>query len=575
MNTPLLRTAASSLRTAAARAAALARAALLVAGVALALHSQAQAQRDDALPAVVAAALAEAGLPAEALGAVVLPLTGRARAWQHRADVPMQPASTMKVLTTIVALDRLGPNLRGRTELLATGPIEGERLAGDLVLKGGADPELDQAALLHLLFQLRQRGVREITGDIVLDRTLFRPTRIDLNLPPFDEAPEWPYNMIPDALMAAGNLVGIALASGDNGTVQARLVPPLEGVDLDTRALALVDRPCPLWAEAWRTPQAMRIAQAVQALPAVHAGEGPTAAGGEGRADAQPAGAAEEPAAGDAAAQDPGGQGGQGAGPSRWRVPLRGTFPRRCEAAAALQLLDRDVIVERTVRALWLALGGTWSRPPGHVREAATPAAATLLAQRTSRPWGELMRPMNKLSDNLLSRLLFLQLGVPAMAQDGSTPTLELARRDVQRWFDEQRIGRRGLVLDNGSGLSRSERIPARALALAIRAALAGKHAPELLMSLPVAGVDGTMRRRLQGTPAEGWARLKSGALRNVRSIAGTVRDTRGDTWVLVAFVNDDEARKSWPVLDALVDWVAKAGPRNRLPGGTDEPALR
>ena len=167
-----------------------------------ALAAAAPALRDDALPPTVAAALAQAGLPEDALAAIALPLGTRwARAWQYRATQAMQPASTMKIVTSVVALDRLGPNHRGRTELFAAGAIEGELLAGDLVLKGGADPDLDLPALWQMLFDLRQRGVREIAGDLLLDRSLFRPARIDIGLAPFDESPESPYNMIPDALM--------------------------------------------------------------------------------------------------------------------------------------------------------------------------------------------------------------------------------------------------------------------------------------------------------------------------------------------------------------------------------------
>jgi len=464
---------------------------------------------DDPLPAPVLAALAKAGLPPDALGAIAIPQTRWARRWQHRADVPMQPGSTMKLVTTVVALDRLGPNHRGRTELLAAGPIDGEVLNGDLVLKGGADPEFDLPALWSMLFELRQRGVREIAGTLVLDRTLFRPTRIDLGLPPFDEAPEWPYNVIPDALMLAGNLMGVALAA-DGEVVSARLAPPLPGIELDASAMRVIDARCADWDDDWR--------------PALVS---------------QPE-------------------------PGRWRIALQGGFPRRCDARGALQLLDRNVIAEAQVRAVWASLGGVWRTPPGTVREAGTPIDATLVAEHVSRPWGEVLRFMNKTSDNTLTRLLYLQLGVPVMKVDPSTPTLTLAEREVQRWFDDNKIDRAGLVLDNGSGLSRSERIAPRTLARMIETALKGKHAPELLMSLPVAGVDGTMRRRLKNTPAEGWARLKTGTLKNVTALAGTVRDSRGDTWVVVAFVNHDDAAKGRPVLDALIEWVARSGARWR-----------
>lgn len=475
-----------------------------------AVAAQAAPPHDDPLPPSVAQALAEAGLPADALGAVALPLTTRwARPWQYRATQALQPGSTMKLVTSVVALDRLGPNHRGLTELLAAGPIQGELLDGDLVLRGGADPDLDLPALWQLLFELRQRGVREIGGELLLDRTLFRPARIDVGLAPFDEAPEWPYNVIPDALMLAGNLMGLALAA-DAAAVQARLTPPLEGIDVDASAMTLNDSSCERWDDGW--------------LPAV-------------------------------VSADPG---------ARFRIALRGSFPRRCEARTELQLLDRNVIAERQVRAVWASLGGTWRRAAGGVREAPAPIDATPIASHRSRPWGEVLRQMNKQSDNPLARLLYLQLGVAAMAQDPGAPTLELARREVERWFDEQRIDRQGLVLDNGSGLSRSERIAPRTLALLLAAAHAGPHAPELMMSLPVAGVDGTLRRRLKDTPAAGWARLKTGTLNNATALAGYVRDSRGDTWAVVAIVNHEQAARGRPALDALVDWVARSGVRWR-----------
>ena len=465
---------------------------------------------DDALPAPVAAALAQAGLPPESLGAIAIPQTFWARTWQHRADVPMQPGSSMKLVTTIVALDRLGPNHRGRTELHTTGAVTEGVLDGDIVLVGGADPDFDLPALWQLLFELRQRGVHTVRGGLVLDRTLFRPARIDIGLAPFDEAPEWPYNVIPDALMQSGNLMGLALSSSKNRAVTARPVPSLDGVSVDASALVLTNTACADWEEDWLPPRAAETS------------------------------------------------------PGQWRVTLQGGFPRRCDARAALQLLDRNVITERQVRAVWTSLGGRFTVAPGSVREAVLPAGAQRIAQHESRPWGEVLRQMNKSSDNAQTRLLFLQLGVPAMATSPQATTLELAQREVQRWFDEQRIDRDGMVVDNGSGLSRSERIAPRTMARAIEVALKGQHAPELLMSLPVAGVDGTMRNRLKGTRAQGWARLKTGTLKNVTALAGTVRDTRGDTWVVVAMINHEDAAKGRPVLDALIEWVANSGARWR-----------
>jgi D-alanyl-D-alanine carboxypeptidase/D-alanyl-D-alanine-endopeptidase (penicillin-binding protein 4) len=151
-----------------------------------------------------------------------------------------------------------------------------------------------------------------------------------------------------------------------------------------------------------------------------------------------------------------------------------------------------------------------------------------VLARRQSRPWGEVLRHLNKTSDNALTRLLFLELGVAAMDGEPQATTRDLADRAVRQWLAVHGIADAGLVLDNGSGLSRSERITPWQLASMLRVAHAGRHAAELAMSLPVAGVDGGLRRRLADSPAAGWARLKSGTLRNVVSLAGYVQRPRG-----------------------------------------------
>jgi D-alanyl-D-alanine carboxypeptidase/D-alanyl-D-alanine-endopeptidase (penicillin-binding protein 4) len=467
----------------------------------------AAAAHDDALPEPVVQALARAGVPPDALGAIAVPRTFWARAWQHRADAVMNPGSAIKLVTTTVALDRLGTRHRGRTELLAAAPMADGVLSGDLVLRGGADPDLDLPALWQLLFELRQRGVREIAGDLVLDRTLFAPPRTDVGAPPFDEAPEWPYNTIPDALMLEGALLRFALQS-DGERVQARGLPALPGVEIDASALVLSDAPCSEWSRGWLTPRADQAA------------------------------------------------------PGQWRIALAGAFPRRCDAQARLQLLDRTVLAERHVRAVWASLGGTFRKPLGAVREDAAPPGSVRVALHEARPWSEVVRAMNKGSDNALTRLLYLQLG--AAAEPQAPATLDAARRAVEHWFDVKRIDRRGLVMDNGSGLSRRERITPRMLARVIETALDGPLAPELMASLPQAGVDGTMQRRLQGTRAETTARLKTGTLKDVTALAGTVRDVRGADWVLVAIVNHDHAAQARPALDALVEWIADGGARWR-----------
>ncbi|MDI3336295.1 D-alanyl-D-alanine carboxypeptidase/D-alanyl-D-alanine-endopeptidase [Defluviimonas aestuarii] len=80
------------------------------------------------------------------------------------ADLPMPPASTAKIITSLYALDHLGPGHRFGTRLIATGPVSGGKVQGDLVLAGGGDPVLSTDDLGDLAAQLRKAGVTGITG---------------------------------------------------------------------------------------------------------------------------------------------------------------------------------------------------------------------------------------------------------------------------------------------------------------------------------------------------------------------------------------------------------------------------
>lgn len=449
------------------------------------------------LPDPAQAALARAGLPADSLGFVLQPLDGSRPALTRRAGDAMAPASTMKLVTAIVALDRLGIAHRGRTELLAAVPPLNGVIDGPLFLRGGADPDLDWPALWWLLRQLRESGVREIRGGLLVDRTLFNPARLDIGAPPFDEAPAFAYNVIPDALQLNGSLLDVELRATDTGVV-ARSLPALAGLGIDAGAMTLSARPCKDWDEDWRP--------------------------------------AELTAAGDAR-----------------RLTLHGAFPCGCRRLEALQLVDRQWLATHAVRQFWAELGGTMGAGDA---EGAAPADAVVLASHRGRPLAEVLRGVMKGSDNALARLVYLQLGAQA-ARPGE-PTLAAAGRSVRAWFAAHGMDDRGLVLDNGSGLSRSERISPAQLAGLLRASQAGGQAPELLAALPVAGLDGTLSRRLKDGPAAGQARLKTGTLRDAVGLAGFVPDAAGRTWLFVALLNHpDAAAKGRPVLDALVNWVA------------------
>lgn len=453
------------------------------------------------LPPPLQKALDEAGVPASAVSLVVAPLQGGPRWLEHRADAPMQPGSTIKLVTTLVGLEQLGPAWRGRTRLLAAGPIREGVLHGDLVLQGQADMDLTWQALQALLQKARHRGLQEVKGALVLDRSFFRPTRTDRGLPPFDEAPEAAYNVVPDALLVDQNLLRLEVLADAQRGLQLEPITPLAGVRL-VPEMVLVEGDCSRWDEGWKPPE-LRPHKVLRTLDVV----------------------------------------------------LRGTWPLGCERTLALNLIDRDEFIGRMVRSLWTGLGGRWRGP---VREGRAPSDAVLLAERQSRPLSELVRGINKASDNAMTRTLYLALG-QAGPGDEQEATAARAEQAVRRWMRARGIDDAGLVIDNGSGLSRSERLTAAQLEAVVRAGVTGRWGPEFLSSLPIVGVDGTMRRRLTQGPAAGWARLKTGTLRNVVALAGTLPDAAGRPLVVVALFNHDGAspRQMRPVIDAWIDWVA------------------
>lgn len=459
----------------------------------------------DELPAPVREAMERLGMPPDRLSLLVMPKHGGPARLAWLADLPRAPASTIKALTTLAALERLGPVHRWRTEALALQPPDARGvLRGPLVLRGNGDPDFTYVRLQELLRELRRQGVQRIEGDVWLDRSAFEPARPELGAPPFDETPDAYYNVIPDALLLHGNLLFLQIHATQDRLSVSATHPPLQGLSIDTRGLVLRDGACADWESSWQPPEA------------------------EQRPD------------------------------GRTVVRLRGSFPRGCSADTETNVVERNAYWEHVLGALWQELGGRWQ---GRVRDGVAPAGALLLAARPSDTLADIVKRVNKPSDNTMARLLFLTLGAQALqGQPGDTRAA--ADGVLRDWLRGRDIDAAGLVLDNGSGLSRSERISARQLAHLLHAGADSDWAPEFEASLPIAGIDGTLRRRLKDTPAAVRARLKTGTLRDVDGIAGYVRDLARREWIVVAIVNGPEGRRARPVLDALVAWVAANPPR-------------
>jgi D-alanyl-D-alanine carboxypeptidase/D-alanyl-D-alanine-endopeptidase (penicillin-binding protein 4) len=459
------------------------RSSLLALALSLALAASAAAR----LPPEVRAALARAHIPPEALVVYVQDAGGtRTRlAWQ--ADLPVNPASLTKLLTTYAALDLLGPAWTWTTPVWLQGSVADGVLDGDLVIKGSGDPKLVLERMWLLLRRVQQLGVREIRGDIVLDRSAFSVPEQDPA--EFDGEPLRPYNVRADALML--NYKALVLTfTPDNarGVAMVGVEPPLAGVRTDT-SVPLLPGACNDWRGVLK-----------------------------------------------AEFGDP------------LRIRLAGGFPTACgERSWPVAYADPNAYNERALAGLWRELGGKLG---GRVRDGvapATPASFELI----SPPLSDVVREVNKFSNNVMAQQLFLTLGLVR----GGAGTPEAARDVLQRWLAE-RLGKAadGAVVDNGSGLSRETRLSARALARVLQSAWASPVMPELMASLPVSGVDGTL---LRSRAASGRAHLKTGSLRDVAGVAGYVLSASGRRMVLVAVINHPNANAARPAIEALVQWTA------------------
>jgi D-alanyl-D-alanine carboxypeptidase/D-alanyl-D-alanine-endopeptidase (penicillin-binding protein 4) len=532
--------------------------AALALSLAQGLFGAPQAAAQSTLPVEVELLLQRAKIPKTAVTMVVQDVgSGRARLAlnEHR---PMNPASLEKLLTTQAALDLLGPAFTWGTPVWIDGALskrEGDAtsdvLDGRVVVKGSGDPRLVTERLWLLMQRLRQTGLRTIRGDIVIDQSAFDIA--DVAPERFDNEPLRPYNVRPQPFVAAQKSLLLTFTpQPSRGVATVQLLPPLEGVQVDaTVPLAAQDAPCSDWRSKlgaqWSAVDASTsVASAVGNGATTAVGNGATTAGSSGATLAGSNGAAPAGSNGAAPAITPGAM----------RLRFTGTFAAACgERTWPMAYPDPTGWHARALGAMWSMLGGTLT---GTVREsrmsiAPNPATTPPSLEFASSPLAEVVRDINKYSNNTMAQQLFLTLSLQRQGKG----TWEGSRQVLRQWLAEQVKApareTKELVVDNGSGLSRESRVCAALLARVLQHAWRGPSMPDLMASLPASGLDGTMRR---SQLAQGRAHLKTGSLRDVAGIAGYVLGASGKRYVVVAIVNHEFANGARPALDALVNWV-------------------
>jgi D-alanyl-D-alanine carboxypeptidase/D-alanyl-D-alanine-endopeptidase (penicillin-binding protein 4) len=449
-----------------------------------------------AMPPTVAAALKAARLPATSTGIYVQEVGSNRAMLSINAEKAMNPASVMKLVTTYAALELLGPSFVWKTGVYENGTRRGDVLEGDLIIKGAGDPKLTQDDLALAMRAIRARGIREIRGNIVLDHGVFDVSAYDAAK--FDGDPLRAYNAGPDALLINFKAFALTFVPDEAaGIANVSAEPRAAGIPVRAN-IKLVPGPC----QDLRGPQLkLRI----------------DAAGG---------------------------------------IAVNGNYALTCGVKSMwvhpyeLSTLQYSSAV---LRQLWQDAGGVLA---GEVRDGQLPATARLTYEIESESLAETIRDINKYSNNVMARELFLSIAYEKLRLP-ATP--DRAARAIRTWLTGKGMGEE-LVMENGSGLSRIERVSPQTLGRMLVAAFRSPVMPELMSSMPLVAYDGTMQRRLRSKDVAGQAHIKTGTLNDVRAIAGYVLAASGRRYAVVCLVNAVGAPAAQAAHDALLQWVYAEG---------------
>ncbi len=232
-------------------------------------------------------------------------------------------------------------------------------------------------------------------------------------------------------------------------------------------------------------------------------------------------------------------------------VTFSGTFSPDCgERYLELSVFDDEKYAFYSFRKLWRELGGKFN---GKLRLQESPIGAVKVLEQVSDPLGYVIRDINKWSNNLMARQLLLTIGAE---KNGAPATETNGVAAINTWLLGRGLNFNELVVENGSGLSRIERISAEHLGRLLVSTYNSPVMPELMASLPILSQDGTVKKRLIDSQSSGRAHLKTGSLDGVSAIAGYEIDANNHRHVMVMLVNHANAAASKDAQDALIEWV-------------------
>jgi D-alanyl-D-alanine carboxypeptidase/D-alanyl-D-alanine-endopeptidase (penicillin-binding protein 4) len=445
------------------------------------------------LPPPVESRLAYRDVPESATSIYVEDLDSGEVIASWNADVARNPGSTIKLLTTLASLDILGPTYTWETDVYALGPVIDGKLDGDLLIHGHGDPFLVTERVWQLLRKIRQAGIDEIGGDLLLDDSYFDVGPYDPG--EFDNQPLRAYNVAPHALLMNYKVVRYWFEPVyDSDEVEIWTDPPIANLEIDNQ-LRLVPGAC----------RGYQRGITITANATVN------------------------------------------------KMTFSGKFPSGCKHYAMDRAaLNHNSFAYGLFKSMWEEVGGTFA---GGWSSAIAPADQEPIVRFTSLPLTDVIARVNKYSNNVMARQLLFTLSAEVLGPPGTEAG---GRKVVGDWLRERGLDFTELAFENGAGLSRDARITAADFGALLRFAWRQPYMPEYVSSMSLAGLDGTLRNRMDDGPLEGSAHLKTGSLDHVAAIAGYLQARSGRRFAVVVLQNYTDIHRGYgrETQEALLRWL-------------------
>ena len=458
------------------------------------------------LPESVNKLLKKYKIPTKNISIYVRDLNADAPMLELNADKLRTPASTMKLLTTYAALKELGPNYSWRTEVWTKGPISGGVLSGDLILKGYGDPFLVYENFWKLVKNLRDKGLKHIEGDIIIDNSYFQ---LPIHDPAaFDGKAFRIYNAQSSALMFNFQATRFLFTPEENdqvskgkkkskksksiGKVKVKPYPDITDFNFKNQ-IKLTKGRC---RKSHLRPKLKR--------------------------------------------------------DKKGELIISGNYAAKCKQRFILRAISKpEEHVFNAFRDFWLDLNGTLK---GSLKVGRVSAKDELFHVHSSPTLGEQIRLINKWSNNVMTKQLLLTLGAKKYGAPG---TLTKGRQAILDTMNANNIDTNGIQLENGSGLSRSALVTARQMGNLLEAAYRDPYMPEFMASMSLPGVDGTLVNRFKKDELRGRSHLKTGTLDFVTAISGYMLNRKGKRLVIAIQHNGKRtgAGRGAKIQDAILRW--------------------